>query len=62
MSSTNEEIKVPESLERECFTIYSGVLTHSKKQTLRKLLTEVFESYEIYLAGTKHDKSTNEAN
>jgi hypothetical protein len=56
MSSTNEEIKVPENLERECFTIYSGVLTHSKKQTLRKLIRHA------YLAGTKHDKSTNEAN
>lgn len=57
MSSTNEEIKVPENLERECFTIYSGVLTHSKKQTLKKLIRHA------YLAGTKHDKSsTNEAN
>jgi hypothetical protein len=56
MSSTNEEIKVPESLERECFTIYSGVLTHSKKQILKKLIRHA------YLAGTNHDKSANEAN
>ena len=56
MSSTNEEIKVPEKLEQECFTIYSGVLTHSKKQTLKKLTRHA------YLAGTKHEKSKIKAN
>lgn len=48
MSSTNEEIKVPENLEQECFNIYNGVLTHNKKQTLKKMIRHA------YLAGTKN--------
>ncbi|MBQ9909338.1 MAG: hypothetical protein IJM48_06015 [Treponema sp.] len=54
MSLTNEEIKVPENLEQECFSIYGGVLTHSKKQILKKLIKHA------YLAGTRQYSQESE--
>jgi len=54
MSSTNEEIKIPEAIEQECFNIYNGVLTHSKKQALKKLIRYA------YLAGRNQSASQNE--
>ena len=53
MSSTNEEIKIPENVMNECFSIYSDVLTHSKQNTLKKLIRHA------YLAGTKHESNQN---
>lgn len=39
-----EENEVPEEVMNECFYMYNGVLTHSKKQNLAKIIRHAFIS------------------
>ncbi|WP_294428133.1 hypothetical protein [uncultured Treponema sp.] len=54
MSPTNKEITIPESVFKECYNIYSDVLTYSKQKMLRKLIQHA------YIAGTQHSEVEEE--